>query len=263
MIKIWRFLKFFLGTILMVMVITGCPKLPSSGANQDGKVVERDTSSCAWPVSRKQYARDSSYIVLTAKGWMKADVTFYAQWKTLDSLDLLSVHVDTIIYDSTCKKLFSILGFGYAKTALDESNDRLTNCTRVFESRAMIGYLGAGREGWKLYDPDIFVGTSWCDSMELRVETFNIFLNELPRRQIGRTVKDESGKTVCRAEELKYSPLNCAFWTDSPFWKLGYRLPGYYSFEVHGNAGPVFPNSIKEPIVVQYPDSVLELFNTR
>jgi hypothetical protein len=239
-----------------ILTICGCPKSRSV----DDQLVARDTTTCSWPVSHQQYKRDSNCVVLTAKGWIHAEENFYDLWVLLDSANMLSIHVDTIIYDSTGTKLLAILGFGYDRTTLLEFYDQYPPCSRLFESRAMIGYLSPETRKWKLYDPDIFVGTAGCDSLELRNGTFDIFFKELPHRQIARTIRNESGKVVSRAEELHYSPLNCAFWTDSPFWRLGYRLPGYYSFEVYQNAGPIYPNSIKKPIEIQYPDSLVKLF---
>lgn len=38
---------------------------------------------------------------------------------------------------------------------------------------------------------------------------------------------------------------------------MGYRIPGYYPFEVNQNAGPVYPKSIKEMPDIDYPPALL------
>jgi hypothetical protein len=40
-------------------------------------------------------------------------------------------------------------------------------------------------------------------------------------------------------------------------WTMGYRIPGYYPFEVNQNAGPVYPKSIKEMPDIDYPPALL------
>jgi hypothetical protein len=43
-------------------------------------------------------------------------------------------------------------------------------------------------------------------------------------------------------------------------WTMGYRIPGYYPFEVNSNAGTIYPNSIKKMPHVDYPPSLLAQF---
>jgi hypothetical protein len=224
---------------------------------------QEDTSSssvrqatCSWEVSQKQYERDSMFIVLTAEGWIKSRATFYEYWSEAIKDRSIRIAVDTIYYDSTRSKLFSILSIGYYRKDVEIISNDYPQCNRLYDSRAMIGYLDSLRGFWKLFDPDIYAGIAWCDSTKLMEETYRVFLEELPARKIGKTVKNSSGKVVSLVEDLKYNPVHCDFWTASPLWKLGYRIPGYYSFEGYDNAGPLYPNSIKDNIIIKYPDSL-------
>jgi hypothetical protein len=199
-------------------------------------------------------------VVATAKAWARAGYEFYGKFRSLSRFGEVSFQVDTIVYDSTGMKMLAVLLIGYDRVVVEELSNDFRACERLFDTHAMIGYREKVPGYWKLYDPDIYVGVQWCDSSRALEEIRRIHFEDMPSRQISRTVQGENGRAVGLVEPLGYGPLDCRFWTRCPLWVKGYRLPGYYSFEVNQNAGPLYPNSIKEMPKVVYDEELLSKF---
>jgi hypothetical protein len=248
---------------LTFSLFLGCGSVAQNFGSEGEIKSSEDYSKCNWGVSRKQYERDSACIILTAEAWIRKGVSHYDYWFDGSELRDVCISVDTIVYDSTGLKMLSILSFGYDRVEVQSVSNDFPQCQRLYDTRAMIGYLDSVEIRWKLYDPEIFSGIAWCDSISLKEETFRIFFEELPSHRISKTIRDDFGKVVSIVDDLLYSPVHCRFWTNSPLWQKGYRLPQYYSFEVKQNAGPVYPFAIKEEIIVNYPNSLLSAFTAK
>jgi hypothetical protein len=250
-------LAILLVTCILTQLATACPEKKPS---QEATIARKSQGHACHPKAEPlKYTRDSSFIAYTIRAWSQSKkVYFFNRWGDYAFSDSLKVYVDSIYYDSSLTKLLALCLVRYPDP--DGFASGYPACTHPFDSRAIIGYLDLPGKGWKLYDPNFYLGAGFCDSLNALNQLKKRHIDEMRQNQIARTVYDENHRTNSLVEPIGYTPLECEFWTKSPLWTMGYRIPDYYPFEVNQNAGPVHPNSIKEMPQIDYPPSLLAQF---
>jgi len=211
-----------------------------------------------------QYKKDSVFIDYTVKQWI--DSSFGAWFgdyqKTHMTRGYSKIHVGPIFYSTDLLKLRAFIyieyKFGYFDTLEYKYTDKKSN---FFDSYTLNGYRYALNKPWKLFEAEEYVlfGSRSLKAAEATYEGNLLnedYLNE--RDFIG--VYNESDRLNTLFEPVKYLPCDPKFWVESPIWKKGNRVPGYYSFETNMNATPFSIEPLRPICKITYPDSILNLY---
>jgi hypothetical protein len=209
------------------------------------------------------HKRDSLVINYTVNSWIDSA---YAPWFASYKSDFAGkkmyykIHVDKIFYDTAYLKL---MAFVYMETIVDSSGIAQPGADEhadtVFDSYTIAGYRDHPGQIWKLCEfNEVFQGRG-SPTLESAVrfhESYFLCKKRMAEVSVGVYLP---GKKKWKTDIIEYTPCEPGFWTKSPLWQKGYRVPGYYIFETYMNATVENPSLIEEKRVV-YPDSILNLY---
>lgn len=200
--------------------------------------------------------RDSIQIQYTLNRWGKQQVHWF--WSRLDTgLFYPKPIIDTIFYDSTYTKFIGTVVLEYDSIEMTFNNE-VKNLHGVY----IIGYRNDTNSIWKIFQFDIGMYQLFNSKEKLSRTLRNKLYHELKGQ--GEICSDTTKNTALRQDVYyrtnQYNLYTPGFWTKSPYWTKSLRIKGYYNFETVGNVGWDEPDPLEKRVIVQYPDSIKQLF---
>lgn len=210
----------------------------------------------------KQYKNDSAFISFTIYKWIDSSYGWFGHYNTRNAPSgYYKVHVGDIYYDSLKSKLTGFVYVEYSTNYIDTNFEKISDTLKsLFDSHTIMGYRDPINKIWRLYAlEEIFIGLRSPTLEDAQNFHKNILLNknEMTKRKVA--VYDEKSGLNTRYEAVNYIPCEQYFWTESPLWKKGERVPGYYIFETYMNATPSQKN-LRPFCKIDYPDSLLNFY---
>lgn len=209
-----------------------------------------------------QYKKDSALLSYTVYKWIDSSHGWFSHYNRSNAENgFYKVHVGDIFYDSTELKLTAFVFVEYSTAYIDTIYEKIKDMnSNLFDSHTVMGYRNSENQPWKLFELDeIFIGLKSGSLKSAKDFHASIFLNrkEMEERMI--SVYDEKSGLNTKYDPVKYLPCEDDYWTLSPLWNKGNRVPGYYAFETYKNATPLKRN-LRPIFDITYPDSLLRLY---
>jgi hypothetical protein len=111
---------------------------------------------------------------------------------------------------------------------------------------------------WKIFDLDeIFKGKYSQSLNDAKRLLENVYLNKERLGKMSVGVYDPNDVNAIR--RIEFLPCEKKFWSETPIWTKGIRVPGYFLFETYMNATPM-NKQIRPVIKLEYPISLRERF---
>lgn len=189
-----------------------------------------------------QYEIDSSLISFTVYRWIDSSYSWYEHYNCTYSKNCRNtIYVGDIFYSLDKLKLTAFIYVEYNKVYTDSTGSKKSKKENIFfDSHTVMGYRDSLNQSWKLFAlNEIFLGLRGNSLRNAENYHRNIFFSkeEMNKRKIG--VYDTLTGLNTKYESIKYLPCEDGFWTKSPLWKKGNRVPNYYSFETFMNSTPL------------------------
>lgn len=189
-----------------------------------------------------RYKTDSSFINFTVYTWIDSSYSWYAHYVCDTSSEECKniVHIGDIFYSPDSLKLTAFVYIQYHKNTF-EADTFVTKSSRdtFFDSHTIMGYRGAIDQDWKLFAlNEVFIGQKGHSLVAAENYHKSIFLDreEMRKRKISEFDPLTGQNTKYSA--INFLPCEDSFWTHSPLWRRGNRVPGYYVFETFMNSTP-------------------------
>lgn len=210
----------------------------------------------------KQYKKDSALLSYTVYRWIDTCYGWFGHYNRRNAANgSYKMHVGDIFYDSGKLKLTAFVFVEYSTAYIDTVYEKIKDMkSNLFDSHTVMGYRDSVNQPWKLFElGELFVGLRGSSLKNAEDYHTSIFLNrkEMEERKIA--VYDEKSGLNTKYEPVRYLPCEDKFWTQSPLWKKGNRVPGYYVFETYMNATPL-KRDLRPIFVITYPDSLLRSY---
>jgi hypothetical protein len=207
------------------------------------------------------YHCDSLLIDLTAKQWIDSSYGEFGRYSERNvEQGKYKVYVGKIFNDSSRLKLTAFVYVGYNADKGYGADSIYPKGTVLFDSHTVMGIRNSKKDLWRLFELDeIFIGLRG-DSLASAIRFHeSIFLSkqQMAERSVG--VFDAKTGLNTKGAPVEYIPCEDGFWTKSPLWRKGDRMPGYYLFETYMNASPL-KKELRPTRTVSYQDSVITLF---
>jgi len=198
-------------------------------------------------VSKKEYARDSSFLAITAYGYESAKFGNFNH-------DEPAIFVDTVLYSPDKLKLFSFLIIK-APNKSTWGKDNFPKAKNIFDGLCLIGFRNKPDTMWKLYEFSQYRPSGFTEYKQVQRLLNHYYFYKF---------KDDFGSkwdlTIGeRSEKFKYNLNEANFWENSIVWRKEARVKGFYNFQV--SYLTEYIDSIIRTPVIQYPDSILKLYS--
>ena len=241
--------------ILYTLHVTGCSSAQQTDIVNCGDYVKH-------VIVTKQYKNDSALLSYTTYRWIDSSYGWFGHYNRRNAITgFYRVHVGDIFYDSARLKLTAFVFIEYSTDYIDTLYERVSDLkSHFFDSHTVMGYRDSLNQSWKLFElQELFVGLRGISLKSSKDVHENIFLNkrEMAARKI--SIYDDKTGLNTKYEPVKYVPCEDEYWTQSPLWKKGNRVPGYYIFETFMNATPL-KKDLRPVFKINYPDSLLSFY---
>lgn len=196
----------------------------------------------------EQYKKDSVLLSYTTYKWIDSCYGWFGHYNKRNAPNgIYKVHVGDIFYDSAKLKITAFVFVEYSTDYIDTLYEKIKDMkAHLFDSHTAMGYRDSINQPWKLFELNaIFMGIRGGSLKSAAEYHASIFLNRKEMEE--------------RTSVKYYLPCEELFWTSSPLWKIGERVPGYYNFETYMNATPINKN-LRPVCKIDYPDSLLNLY---
>jgi hypothetical protein len=212
----------------------------------------------------EQYKKDSNFLSYTVNRWIDSSYgSFFGRYNKINSANgFYKVHVGDIFYDSAKLKLTAFVFIEYSTDYIDTLFEKIKEMkSHLFDSYTVMGYRDSLNQFWKLFElEEIFMGIRGNSLMSAKEYHASIFLNKKEMGERSIAIYDEKTGLNTKYEPVKYLPCENDFWTKSPLWKKGIRVPGYYIFETYQNATPL-KMDIRPVWKINYSDSLIKVYS--
>lgn len=208
---------------------------------------------------------DSLFIVETCLQFIKNKETFYEIFAGSKEFLVENVSTEHISYSPDSLKFVALYTINYKALTNDSLQGYYEKGEEYSHGMAAIGYRNSKKSIWTTVFPfnKVIIGLQPSRQSAYN-ELAKFYFDEIKTKSIGVTkFGPDDSKVINDFHKVNYTIQDSLFWTDSPIWKKGLRLEGYYAFEVNKNAGEVYPNSIKDKPILIYSDSLKLMYATR
>ena len=217
------------------------------------------------------YSRDSLFIIYSVRQWINQPEKYptihnyyYNPYHPSSIQGQTQITVDSIFYSPDSLKFLSLIVLKYKtkpireKASEDEKQKRSAYADKTFfDGYAVVGYRKVVNKPWSVYHLPRYHPVASLKYDNIKYALRYHYFKEL--KDQGESARDKDGKHYII--QYDYNINDSLFWTKSPIWTKGLRIPGYYNFQTRGNVVVGDDDPIVSKIdLASYPDSLLSLF---
>jgi hypothetical protein len=246
--------KIGLVTLCLFYFISSC----NTPGNKEKEEQQTNGTTASVPIRFKSpdaaYKRDSLFIAATVWQFIYKQVSPFHYYTTFDvPFDKITIDVDSIFYSPDSLKIFAFV----IETDPDVQHKKPDKY--VYSGNALIGFRSSKKTYWTLYNSGLFSIAGLENYNDVRNSFRKYYLGE------GRFKTDwhyywDSVKQDYVDISFGYNIDDARFWDSSIVWKKRV-IPGYYSFQTKDQAKPGDENTIIIIPHLDYPDSLLRMYN--
>jgi len=170
--------------------------------------------------------RDSIQIQYALNQWGKQKVPWFISGRASGAVYPKPI-IDTIFYDSTRTKFIGTIILEF-----DSADKKIDNEYRPLNGVYIAGYRYDTSSMWKIFQFDIGMYQLFQSKNKLKETLRNKLYHELDGEI--EFCSDTTKNTEMRADLYtltnNYNLYTPGFWTKSPYWIKGLRIPGRYNF---------------------------------
>lgn len=205
--------------------------------------------------------RDSLFVLETVHQYIDSNIAFYEVFRDTNKFNINDISIVSFNYSPDSLKFVALFTINYTAMKDDLYSGFYKKDESYHHAMALIGYRNLRNEIWFRTYPlnNIIIGL-YPEKENAISDLIEYYYKKIRTDVMKITVFNSDNEIDSKTISYRFGIGDSLFWTNSPLWKKGLQIEGFFPFELHRNAGEVYPNRIKEHVFCIYSDSLKEMY---